>query len=83
MRHDQTPSVLSNLPQAGSTGFAELAPMAAAWAWLDGLPAAAAAETLSLDAARGRILAEDTALDAAPPGRLRAAANGYAVLADS
>ena len=73
MGHDQTPSVLSN------TGFGELAPVAAAWAWLDSLPAPAAAETLPLEAAWGRLLANDVSLDPPAPHPPRTATNGYAV----
>ncbi|HEY1932840.1 MAG TPA: molybdopterin-binding protein [Acetobacteraceae bacterium] len=81
MGHDQTLSELSNQLQAGNTGFAELAPVAAAWGWLDALPARAGAETLPLEAAYGRVLARDMTVDAAAPGTPRAAANGYAVRA--
>lgn len=81
MGHDQTSSVLPNLPQVGNTGFAELAPVATAWDWLDALPARAATETLPLEAACGRVLAEAVTVDLVAPQPPRAAANGYAVRA--
>ena len=81
MGHDQTHPVLSNLPQAGTIGAGELVPLAAAWAWLDALPAPATAETLPVDAAHGRVSAEDMTVFSAVPGPLRATVNGYAVRA--
>lgn len=81
MGHDQTQSALSNLPGAGNPGLAEPAPLATAWAWLDVLAPRTIAETLPLEAAHGRVLAEEVTLDPAACPARRAAMNGYAVRA--
>lgn len=81
MGHDQTLSALSNLPGAGTSGFAELAPLATAWAWLDAVAPCTVTETPPLEAAQGRVLAEDITLDPATTAAPRAAINGYAVRA--
>ena len=81
MRHDQTPSALSNVPGAGSPCFAEPTTLAAAWAWLDALAPRAMTETLELAAANGRVLAGEVSLDPRAASAHRAAINGYAVRA--
>ncbi len=81
MGHDQTTSALSNPPGADNPGFAEPAPLAAAWGWLDALTPRAMTEMQPLEAAHGRVLASDVTVDlpaAFPPC---AAINGYAVRA--
>ncbi len=81
MGHDQTESALSNLSGAGNAGFAELAPLAAAWAWLDALAPRTMTETTPLEAAHGRVLAADVRFSSAPARAPRAGMNGYAVCA--
>jgi molybdopterin molybdotransferase len=81
MGHDQTQSALSNMSGADNPGFAELAPLATARAWLDALAPRAMTETIALEAAHGRVLAKDVTFDRPAPRVPRAAINGYAVRA--
>jgi molybdopterin molybdotransferase len=81
MGHDQTQSALSNLSGAGDSAFAELAPLAAAWAWADALAPRTMTETMPLAAAHGRVLAEEASFNPAAARAPRAAMNGYAVRA--
>lgn len=79
MGHDQTPSALSNRADPDNPEFAEPAPLATAWAWLDALAPRATTETLPLKATCGRVLSENVALEPAVSAGPRAAMNGYAV----
>lgn len=62
-------------------GFAERAPLAAAWTWLDALPDAGISEVVDLASATGRVLAARIVSHAEPDAAARAAADGYAVRA--
>ena len=81
MRHDQTPSALSNVPDAENPRFAEPAALATARGWVDALAPRTMTETLELDAAHGRVLADAVTLDPPSASARRAATNGYAVRA--
>ncbi len=62
-------------------GFADRAPLSAAWAWLDAQPAALGLERIPLERAVGRVLAAAITVPAVLPQPARAAVDGYAVRA--
>lgn len=64
-----------------SSGFIDRAPAAAAWAWLDGYPAAPKTCVVPPDGALGRVLAQSVVVGSPPSPRLQSAENGYAVRA--
>jgi molybdopterin molybdotransferase len=73
----------AELPARGMrlSGFAGLAEVSAAWAWLDRQTAESVADLVALSQAEGRVLADTVAARGAWPGGSRSAANGYAVRA--
>jgi len=62
-------------------GFAERAPLARAWAWLDAAPFVPACETMPAAQAIGRVLAADVSASRDLPTTDRAAIDGFAVRA--
>lgn len=75
------PAGTTHRPDIRLAGFADRAPLAQAWRWLDTAGSAPGRETAAAEDAAGRVLAEAvTARTDLPPANL-AAADGYAVRA--
>ena len=69
------------MPNVHSPGFGSLAPLSAAWAWLDSQCLAQMSELVTTAEASGRVLAKAVVADGMPREELSAGENGYAVRA--